>query len=86
MIRRFRIWKLLKSGEIIDFEVIGQIKARNVPGVHSYSFNDVNPFRELSYYRIRQVDFDGLFDRNVGIGKHRHGPTEHVTVVGLVVF
>jgi hypothetical protein len=30
--------------------------------IHSYSFTDLNPFVGSSYYRLKQIDFDGTFE------------------------
>jgi hypothetical protein len=46
-----------------DFEVIGREEgAGNSSSLIYYSFTDTDPFSGLSYYRIRQVDYDGRFD------------------------
>lgn len=46
-----------------NFQVIGRVSAENASGIHTYNFDDYKPFKEISYYRIKQVDFDGNFDR-----------------------
>lgn len=49
-----------KSNNGIDFTSIGKITgAGNSNNVNNYSFIDYTPFSGTSYYRIKQVDFDG---------------------------
>jgi len=43
-----------------DFEKVGALDgAGNSTSVLDYSFTDENPYSGLSYYRLKQVDFDG---------------------------
>ncbi len=45
------------------FEAIGQVPGSgSSSAIRTYQFIDVNPYDGTSYYRIRQVDFDGQFD------------------------
>jgi hypothetical protein len=43
-----------------NFEILGRVNgAGNSTAMHQYRFTDDQPLRGTSYYRIRQVDFDG---------------------------
>ncbi|MCY7292338.1 MAG: T9SS type A sorting domain-containing protein [Ferruginibacter sp.] len=45
----------------IDFTSIGSVAAFNTNGQHNYNFNDANPFKQLSFYRLKQIDINGSF-------------------------
>ncbi len=52
-----------RSGNGVDFEAIGQVKANNVSdAINAYEFSDSQPLNQINYYRIKQVDFDGAFE------------------------
>lgn len=52
-----------KSTNGFSFSEIGKIKgAGNSSSEKSYEFSDENAFKGVSYYRIKQNDFDGKFD------------------------
>lgn len=47
-----------------DYEVIGQVAARNTSGTNTYEFTDQDVTSldsRIAYYRLRQVDLDGSF-------------------------
>ena len=45
------------------WETIGEVEgAGNSKQISQYSFMDFNPYSDVNYYRIKQVDFDGKFD------------------------
>lgn len=44
-----------------EFTAIGTKASNNVAGVHNYSFTDNNTFPGVAYYRLKQVDNDGVF-------------------------
>jgi hypothetical protein len=49
-----------KSKTISDFSEVGRVEgAGNSNTELQYELSDVNPFEGLSYYRLKQVDFDG---------------------------
>lgn len=51
---------LLKTVDGIEYETVGIVSgAGNSSTVLNYSFRDRNPEKGLSYYKLRQVDFDG---------------------------
>jgi alpha-tubulin suppressor-like RCC1 family protein len=59
----------------IDFEKLGFLKGvGNSNQIQSYRFIDANPFN-VTYYRLKQIDFDGKFDYSntisIKIGKEK---------------
>jgi len=51
-----------KSADATDFVSIGTVQgAGNSTATLNYSFADYAPVHEISYYRLRQTDFDGQF-------------------------
>lgn len=53
---------LLKSRDGLHFEEVGKVAgAGNSNTVLNYSFTDKNPYRGISYYKLKQVDFDGNY-------------------------
>jgi len=51
-----------KSKDAINFESAGTLKgAGNSNELLEYSLNDYSPFPGVSYYRLKQTDFDGKF-------------------------
>lgn len=51
---------LMRTTDGIHFELIGTVSgAGNSSTVLHYSFRDRNPLKGLSYYMLKQVDFDG---------------------------
>lgn len=62
-----------RSSDGLRFEEIGQVKgAGNSVTKQPYDFQDQNPEKGVNYYRLKQVDFDGIFDyspvRTVRVG------------------
>jgi hypothetical protein len=52
-----------RSSDGKTFEPIGQVKGNGTSSIiNNYRFTDLTPYEGTSYYRIRQVDFDGAFD------------------------
>jgi Secretion system C-terminal sorting domain len=41
------------------FEKIGTITSANASGIHSYTLDDLLPFKGVNFYRLKQVDRDG---------------------------
>lgn len=53
-------FEIERSQNSLDFEKIGKVDGSgNSSSLHNYNFIDQNPLIGLSYYRIKQVDFDG---------------------------
>ncbi len=49
-----------RSEDAINFNEVGRVSgAGNSTATLNYRFNDTKPFQGLSYYRLKQVDFDG---------------------------
>ena len=52
-----------RSFDGIHFEAIGKIKGNgNSNNSINYSFLDNSAYEEISYYRLKQIDFNGAFD------------------------
>lgn len=53
-------FEIHRSADGVDFEVVGTVKGSGDSSEPiEYSFVDTKPYLGLSYYRLRQVDFDG---------------------------
>jgi hypothetical protein len=49
-----------RSKDALKFEEVGKVKGAGYSNSRmDYSFNDNNPYSGISYYRLRQFDFDG---------------------------
>ena len=45
------------------WETIGRVTGAGFSSqINAYSFEDDNPFKDINYYRVKQVDFDGQYD------------------------
>ncbi|MFW5663557.1 MAG: G8 domain-containing protein, partial [bacterium] len=54
---------VLRSSDGEHFHPLGRLYgAGNSNQVNSYTFSDVTPLPGVSYYRVRQTDFDGQYD------------------------
>ncbi len=54
-----------RSINAVNYNVIGTVAAgKAYNGVEKYSFTDVAPYDGMNYYRIKQVDKDGNFERS----------------------
>lgn len=54
-------FEIERSTNGIDFKKIGKVDGHGTTTAsHTYSFLDLDPLQGLSYYRLRQVDFDGM--------------------------
>lgn len=52
-----------RSNNAVDFESIGTVEgAGNSNTVLTYKYNDVLPLQATSYYRLKQVDFNGEYE------------------------
>lgn len=53
---------LERTADGVSYEGIATIKgAGNSTATINYSFTDTNPYNEISYYRLKQTDYDGEF-------------------------
>ena len=53
-------FEIERSLDAVHFEKIGQSKAvGNSNSIQNYSFNDAKNFNQVTFYRIKSVDFDG---------------------------
>jgi hypothetical protein len=50
-----------RSADGKHFMKQGELPAKNISGLNSYSFTDINPLPATSYYRLKQIDLDGAF-------------------------
>jgi endonuclease/exonuclease/phosphatase family metal-dependent hydrolase len=56
------MFEVEKSSNAKSFERIGSLKGNGTSTQNNqYQFTDEQPFRDISYYRIKQIDFDGTF-------------------------
>jgi hypothetical protein len=56
-------FELEKSRDGISFETFAKIKGAGFSNQKlDYSHIDINPYRGISYYRLKQVDFDGIYN------------------------
>ncbi|MEL7145277.1 MAG: T9SS type A sorting domain-containing protein [Bacteroidota bacterium] len=54
-------FEVMRSIDGQDWQTIGEVAgAGNSLSVHTYTFTDRRPLHGVSFYRLRQVDFDGL--------------------------
>lgn len=52
-----------RSADGMTFEAIGQVQGNGTTSsISTYKFTDYSPYDGTSYYRLRQVDFDGQTD------------------------
>jgi hypothetical protein len=52
-----------RSRSVADWESIGFVNGNGTSTeVHNYSFVDSNPVTGISYYRLKQIDFDGSYE------------------------
>lgn len=51
---------LERSKDLIQFDAVSQIKAKEGTQGHAYTLTDENPYAGTSYYRLRQVDLSGV--------------------------
>ncbi len=55
-------FEIERSSNAKSFEKIGIIKGNGSTNqANSYTFIDQQPFKNISYYRLKQIDFDGSF-------------------------
>lgn len=55
-------FEIQKSEDGFNWTTIGQLSAQGATSNETeYNYRDYNPSSQLAYYRLRQVDFDGVF-------------------------
>ncbi|MBC7486844.1 MAG: T9SS type A sorting domain-containing protein [Cytophagaceae bacterium] len=65
-----------RTSDYLNWEVIGEVAgAGNSSVTNYYTFRDYSPLQGVSYYRLRQVDFDGAFTNSkvvvIETGEHQ---------------
>ncbi len=70
-------FEIERSANEVDFESIGKVKGSgNSNAVIDYKWIDTKPLQSISYYRIKQVDFNGEFqysdERVIDITTKKH--------------
>jgi hypothetical protein len=56
------LFEVEKSANAKSFERIGSVKGNgSTTQSNQYQFVDSQPFEDISYYRLKQIDFDGTF-------------------------
>ncbi|MBA3900770.1 MAG: T9SS type A sorting domain-containing protein [Bacteroidetes bacterium] len=59
-------FQVQRSKDALSFETIGGVKANGTTmSVSDYKFTDSKPINGVSYYRLKQMDFDGKFDFSI---------------------
>jgi len=65
-----------KSGDVINFEILAIVQgAGNSTKSLKYSIIDDSPIKGISYYRLKQTDFDGSFEYS-GVISVQYNPDE----------
>lgn len=49
-----------RSGDGVNWIVVGHINGKNSHSINNYNFTDAQPLNGLNYYRLKQVDIDGV--------------------------
>jgi hypothetical protein len=52
-------FEIEKSKNAVDFYKIGSIKAVNKAESHLYTYDDINPYLGVNYYRLKNIEFNG---------------------------
>lgn len=55
-------YEVERSGTGIGFEYVGSTIAKNNNLINNYTFTDYAPLQGISYYRLKMVDNDGIFN------------------------
>ena len=72
------VFVVQRAGEAKKFEAIGTVKgAGNTNSLSDYTYSDSNPREEFTYYRLKQVDFDGSFLYSETIAVGTKNPDNH---------
>ena len=54
-------FEIEKSRDGIAFKKMSTVPSKNMPGVHSYTADDTQPYDGVNFYRLRQVDLNGSY-------------------------
>lgn len=70
-----------RSNDGINYDKIGIVYGSgNSNSVLTYSFSDVNPLIGISYYRLKQTDYDGKFDYCGVVCIKRNETTQNISI------
>lgn len=70
-----------RSGDGYDFETIGKINGSGNSIVElNYEFKDKSPLSGVSYYRLKQIDFNGVFDFSSTVSVSIENPKSELDV------
>jgi len=74
-------FEVQKSENGIFWKRIGFVEGKGATsGVNSYQFQDADPFLGTNYYRLKQIDLDGVFDHSIVATVERHNAARRVEV------
>ncbi|WP_461790993.1 hypothetical protein [Pedobacter sp.] len=77
-------FEVLRASDNLNFTKIGQVNgAGNSTSVKKYSFFDANPLRGVNYYQLKQVDYDGKFEKSDIVHETIELTTEKLVVASL---
>jgi|TARA_B110000093_G_scaffold95472_1_gene102899 hypothetical protein len=63
-----------RSIDVINWELVTKVDgAGNSPSINTYSYIDVSQYHDISYYRLKQTDFDGEFNNSAIITTEKCG-------------
>jgi len=63
-----------RSIDVINWELVTKVDgAGNSPSINTYSYIDVSQYHDISYYRLKQTDFDGEFKNSAIITTEKCG-------------
>lgn len=65
------IFELLRSSDAVNWEILTKVKGAGTTTIsHTYHFNDIFPIEGISYYILKQTDFDGTTSISKTIAIH----------------
>jgi hypothetical protein len=56
-----REFNIERSADGIDFQTIGTVIAKNLPGINQYTFTDRGTSMGTAFYRLKTIDLDGRY-------------------------
>ncbi|MES2560509.1 MAG: choice-of-anchor V domain-containing protein [Bacteroidota bacterium] len=73
-------FEIEKSSDALSWEVIAKVKSKgNTNATTHYSYTDESESTANSFYRIKQVDFNGRFEYSKILSSQKEGSEEYVT-------